>query len=92
MTPTATGHLSRDGHRERILGVNMAMLFRRAEVSPAHEEIDVGFDDATQLEATSKHGSAWQVGDARSLGLSSRQALDPTEPSGPLPTPPRGTC
>lgn len=93
-----SGFFAMDTHPSKMANhLLAATLFRRGDLSPAHEELVIGFDAEAQLNATSKFGSAWQVGDARHLGLSNRQALesrialDPHQPLGPLPTPPAGS-
>lgn len=71
-----------------------AHLFRRADVAPAASALTVGFDAATQLDVTLHHGTAWQVGDGRHLGISanhaleSRVQLDVDRPAGTVPPPP----
>ena len=71
-----SGFFAMDTHPSKMANHLLATtLFRRADVSPAHSEIIVSFDDEAQLTATSNSGSAWQVGDARHLGLSNLQAL-----------------
>jgi hypothetical protein len=71
-----SGFFAQDTHPTKMANTLLAAtMFRRGDVRPAQTQVTLGFDDATQLQVVRDHGSAWQVGDGRHLGLSDRQAM-----------------
>lgn len=86
-----SGFFAQDTHPTKMANTLLAaLMFRRGDVSAARSAVEVGFDDATQLEVVRDQGSAWQVGDGRHVGLESWQAmstqvaLDVTQPATPV--------